>query len=94
MTVISMLIIMMASFGEINKMHNRDVSVFSYSPKGATESSLNLTNYLDSFNMIIALEGAEDFNWFDNPYISATIYEPRMDKNDLPKKDSTGTIIV
>ena len=79
MTVISILIITMALYREINKVHNRDVSVFTYAPRGATESSLNLTNYLDSFNMIIALEGAENFNWFDNPYISATIYEPRMD---------------
>ena len=75
-------------------MYSKEVKVFTYSPRGATENTLNLTNYLDSFNMIIALEGAENFNWMDNPYISTTIYEPKVDENEVPVKDSRGNIIV
>ena len=41
---------------------------------GSKENPLIIGNYSDSFNMIIGTKNT-DINWFDNPYISANVYE-------------------
>ena len=42
-----------------------------------------MENYSDSFNLIFSLTGQpRDFDWFNNEFIRAVVYEPKMRTGD------------
>ena len=92
LSVISILCVLGYTCIEFSKMIKTEIKVFSYSPKASLGGGLNLTTFDDSFNMIIALEGAKGFDWKNNAFISANIYEPKLDKDDQPVLDQDGKV--
>lgn len=62
---------------ELMNMYTREISVFTYSPTDQKIENFNFADYDDSFNMIFGIT-APQFNWFDNPYINATVYETKL----------------
>ena len=55
------------------RMYDMDRTTFIVSSnwsEASSENPYNLSNYTDSFNMIIGTKNTS-IDWFDNPYISA-----------------------
>ena len=92
LSVLSIIFVIIYSLTELSKIYQNEILVFSYSPTASLDGGLNLTKFDDSFNMIIALEGAAGFDWKDNPFISASIYEPKMDGHGEAVLDHDGKV--
>ena len=65
---------------EIKTVYDKEIAVFNYSPSDWAEEDINLADFDDTFNVIFSMGTKngnikEDFNWFDNPYIVANVYE-------------------
>ena len=64
---------------EIKAVINKKIDVFDYSPSDwPYNETTKLADYADTFNVIFSISSnANDtkFDWFNNPYITANVYE-------------------
>ena len=60
-------------------VYSREVTSYSYSPYYSINKELDMADkdFYSSFNMVFGIN-LPDFDWFNNPYISATVYEHQV----------------
>ena len=61
---------------EFHKVRSDYITKYSYSPYYSLNDQLDMgkMNYYTSMNMVFGIN-ASGFDWFNNPYIKAIIYE-------------------
>ena len=57
-------------------VYSDKVTTFSLSPYYSINEEMNMgdKNLYSSFNLVFGIS-VSNFDWFDNPYISATVYD-------------------
>ena len=60
-------------------VYSRKITLFTNSPYYSFDEEMDMTDLgmYSSFNMVFGVS-APGFDWFNNPYLSATVYEPEL----------------